>query len=109
MNGDAIKGLRKELGCTARDLATALGTDQTTILAWERGELFATKAAVDRMAALRAAGPKALVRSKSARKEGPMASLRDPDLWAVVRKLIAHPRLRDAVAKLAAEYDDPTD
>jgi hypothetical protein len=38
-----------------------------------------------------------------------MASLRDPDLWAVVRKLIAHPRLRDAVAKLAAEYDDPTD
>ena len=33
MSPEAIKALRKELACTARELATSIGTDQATVLA----------------------------------------------------------------------------
>ena len=36
-------------------------------------------------------------------------ALADPDLWRLLRKLIAHQELRTAVAKLAEAYDDPAD
>jgi hypothetical protein len=38
-----------------------------------------------------------------------MRVLADPALWEVVRKLVAHKKLRDEVAKLAASYPDPAD
>ena len=82
-----------------------LGLEQATVLAWEKGELFPTKAYVDKMAALRAKGPGAI--PKKAKGEAPMKVLADPALWEVVRKLAAHKKLRDEVVKLAASYPDP--
>ena len=105
MTPDDIKALRKELACTAKDLAAALGTDQTTVLAWEKGDLFPTKAYVDKMEALRARGPAAI--PKKAKGVDPMKVLADPGLWELVRKLVAHKKLRDEVQKLAGAYPDP--
>jgi transcriptional regulator with XRE-family HTH domain len=102
---DAIKALRKELSCTARELAAALDLDQLTVLAWERGELFPTKGNVDAMHALAAKGPGAVPRK--AKGVDPMKVLADPGLWEIVRKLTVHKKLRDDTAKLAASYDDP--
>lgn len=56
MTPDALKLLRKSLGCTAKELAAALELDQATVLAWERGELFPTKRHIDAMVALAAKG-----------------------------------------------------
>ena len=36
-----------------------------------------------------------------------MKVLADPQLWELVRKLAAHKKLRDEVAKLAQAYPDP--
>lgn len=105
MTPDELKALRRELSCTAKELAHALGIEQATVLAWEKGELFPTKTFVDRMNELRAKGPGAIPkRSKGA---DPMKVLADPALWELVRKLAAHKRLRDEVVKLAAAYEDP--
>ena len=60
MSPDDIKSLRKDLACTAKELAQALGIEQATVLAWEKGDLFATKPYVDKMEALRAKGPAAI-------------------------------------------------
>jgi transcriptional regulator with XRE-family HTH domain len=109
MTGDAIKALRKELGCTARELGGALGLDQETVLAWERGDLFPTKQFVDHMEQLRTAGPSAVPRRKRGAPASPLHALADPDLWKLIRKIIAHPALRDAAAKLAEGYADPID
>jgi DNA-binding transcriptional regulator YiaG len=102
---DEIKALRKELACTAKELAAALGVDQATVLAWEKAELFPTKAYVDEMNALRAKGPGAVPRK--AKGSDPMQSLADPKVWELVRKIVANKRLRDEVAKLADKYPDP--
>ena len=107
MTPDDIKGLRKELACTAKELAQALGIEQATVLGWEKGDLFPTKAFVDKMAALAAKGPAAI--PKKAKGADPMKTLADPPLWELVRKLAAHKKLRDEVAKLAAPYPDPKD
>jgi transcriptional regulator with XRE-family HTH domain len=104
---DDIKALRKDLACTAKELAQALGIEQATVLAWEKGELFATKPYVDKMEALRAKGPSAI--PKKAKGDAPMKVLADPALWELVRKLAAHKKLRDDVMKLAAGYPDPKD
>ncbi len=105
MKPDAIKALRKDLGCTARDLANALDLDQATVLAWERGELFPTKRLVDAMTALAAKGPGGVPRR--AKAGDPSKSLADPLVWEIVRKLLVHKKLRDDVAKLADGYPDP--
>jgi transcriptional regulator with XRE-family HTH domain len=102
---DEIKALRKELVCTAKELAQALGIEQGTVLAWEKGDLFPTKAFVDKMAALRLRGPASI--PKKAKGAEPMKVLADPALWELVRKIVAHKKLRDEVAKLAAPYADP--
>jgi transcriptional regulator with XRE-family HTH domain len=102
---DEIKALRKDLACTAKELAQALGTDQATVLSWEKGELFPTKAWVDKMAQLRARGPASI--PKKAKGAEPMKVLADPALWELVRKLVANKKLRDDVVKLAAAYPDP--
>jgi transcriptional regulator with XRE-family HTH domain len=109
---DDIKELRRSLRCTAKELAAALGLEQAEVLAWEKGDLFPTKKHVLAMGALREKGPDAIVhkrRGKPAPARGPMAALRDPDLWALVRKLAAHPTLFDEARKLADGYEDPAD
>ena len=62
MTPEELKALRKELSCTAKELAATLGVEQKDVLAWEKAELFPTKVFVDRMEALRAKGPSAIVR-----------------------------------------------
>jgi transcriptional regulator with XRE-family HTH domain len=106
MTPDDIKELRKALACTAKELAAALGVDQATVLAWEKAELFPTKAYVDQMAALRAKGPGGVPRKAKAGAD-PVKALADPQLWELVRKLAAHKKLRDEVVKLAEKYPDP--
>jgi transcriptional regulator with XRE-family HTH domain len=106
MSPDDLKALRKDLACTAKELAQALGIEQATVLAWEKGDLFPTKAFIDKMAALRAKGPSSIPK-KAKGGEPPMKVLADPQLWELVRKLAAHKKLRDEVAKLAAPYPDP--
>jgi transcriptional regulator with XRE-family HTH domain len=107
MAPDDIKALRKELACTAKELAAALDVDQATVLAWEKAELFPTKAYIDKMNALRAKGPSAIPRK--AKTADPMQALGDPAVWQLVRKLLVHKKLRDEAAKLAEKYPDPID
>ena len=107
MSPEDIKALRQELGCTARELATALGLDQETVLAWERGDLFPTKRLVGKMDELRQKGPSAIPKRKKGQNPAPFQLLASPELWLLLRKLIAHPELRTAVTKLAEGYPDP--
>ncbi len=107
MTSDEIKALRKELSCTAKELAQAMGIEQATVLAWEKGELFPTKQYVDRMNQLRQRGPSAI--PKKSRGDAPMKVLAEPALWELLRKLVAHKKLRDDVLKLASAYADPKD
>jgi len=106
MSPDEIKALRKELACTARELAASIGTDQATVLAWERADLFPTKANVDRMRDLQVKGPGAIVRKAKASAD-PVKALADPQVWTLLRKIATHKKLRDEVAKLAEGYPDP--
>jgi transcriptional regulator with XRE-family HTH domain len=103
---DDIRTLRKELACTAKELAAAIEVDQATVMAWERADRFPTKAHVDRMQALRAKGASAIPR-RSKGTSDPMKTLADPGFWELVRKIATHKKLRDDVAKLAEAYPDP--
>src|SRR3954471_18866465 len=47
-----LKQLRKELSCTAKELALTLGIEPKELAAWEAGELFPTKRYVGEMEAL---------------------------------------------------------
>ena len=107
MTPDQLRQLRKELSCTAKELATALGLEQATVMAWEKGELFPTKQVIDKMEALREKGPTAIVRKAKGKSTDPLKVLADPQLWELVRKLAVHKQLRDEVTKMAAEYKDP--
>jgi DNA-binding transcriptional regulator YiaG len=109
MSPEDIKALRQELGCTARELAAALSLDQETVLAWERGDLFPTKRLVGTMEELRRKGPSAVPKRKRGQNPAPLELLASPDLWLLLRKLIAHPELRTAAMKLAESYPDPTE
>src|SRR4051812_16997149 len=102
MAPEDIKALRKELGCTARELATALGIEQEEVLAWERGDLFPTKQWVSKMETLRAKGPQAIPRKKKTQRgQTPMVALANADVWRLFRKLLVHPEFRASVAELA--------
>ncbi len=105
MTPDDLKALRKELACTAKELAAALGLEQATVLAWEKGDLFPTKPFIDKMEAFRAKGPGSI--PKKAKGSDPLKQLGDPAVWELLRKLLVHKKLRDEVAKLAAGYPDP--
>ena len=105
MTPEEIKAVRKDLSCTAKELALALDLEQATVLAWEKGDLFPTKQYIDKMLALRTKGPGAVPRkSKGA---DPIKVMTDPVFWEIVRKLAAHKKLRDEVTKLSAGYPDP--
>jgi transcriptional regulator with XRE-family HTH domain len=108
MTPEDLKTLRRELSCTARELGDALGFDQATVLAWERGELFPTKRAIQAMAKLQALGPTAVPRKKKrSAPSSPLEALADPALWQLIRKLLVHAPLRASVDKLAEAYEDP--
>ena len=107
-----LKQLRKELSCTAKELATTLGIEPKEYAAWEAGELFPTKKYVGELEALRKKGAASIVRTpkgKAAAAKVGMARLADPKLWELVRKLAEHPTLFDQVSKLAETYADPTE
>lgn len=108
MSPEQIKALRQELSCSTRELATAVGVDQATLLAWEKGELFPTKKHVSRLEQVRAKGPDGIERRpRPGAAVTPMAALADPALWELIRKLIAYPDLRRSAEQLAHGYDDP--
>lgn len=109
MSPEEIKELRTTLQCTTRELGEAVGVDQKTIIEWEAGRLFPTKKFVDRMLAVKEKGPSAIPKKARGAAPSPMRVLADPALWEIVRKLVAHKRLRDEVAKLAATYADPAE
>ena len=109
MTPEDIKLLRKELGCTARDLATTLGIEQREVLAWEAGELFPTKRFVEQMKALREKGPSAVLKTAKGKAVAPTDRVSDPAFWAVVKKLMLHPALYDQVSKLADKFDEKKD
>lgn len=109
MSPEDIKALRQELGCTARELAAALGVEQDAVLAWERGDLFPTKRLVGKMDELRQKGPSAIPKRRRGPATSPFQAMADPALWRLVRKLVAHPELRAAVMKLAEPYADPAE
>lgn len=109
MTAEDIKALREELRCTARELAAALGIEQATVLAWESGELFPTKRHCAQMEALRQKGPSAIPKKAKGAQPSVMKVLGDPQLWELLRKLLAHKKLRDEVSKLAQSYPDPAD
>jgi len=109
MTPQAIKELRTALGCTAKELARALGLEPSVVLSWEQGETFPTKRHVGEMEALRAKGPSAIPRPAKKGAQPPYRLLADPALWELVRKLLAHPELRRATTELAASYPDPND
>ena len=111
MSPDELKQLRKELSCTAKELALTLGIEPKELAAWEAGELFPTKRYVGELEALRKKGPTSILRApkgKSVAKTG-MARLADAKLWELVRKLLEHPALFDQVSKLAEAYPDPAE
>lgn len=105
MTPEEVKRARTALKCTAKELAAALGVEPSTIGAWERGELFPTKKHVEELARLVAAGPNAVPRK--AKGADPLDALRDPDVWTLLRKLLAHPKLRAEIEKIAEKYEDP--
>ena len=107
MSPDEIRALRKDLSCTAKELAAALGIDQATVLAWEKAELFPTKAFVVRMGELRARGSGAIPRKGRGPSADPAKALADPKVWELLRKIAVHKKLRDEVSKLAEPYADP--
>ena len=76
------------------------------MLAWEKAELFPTKAYVDQMNALRARA-RAPFRARPRPAPIPSRALADPQVWELLRKIAAHKKLRDEVAKLAEKYPDP--
>jgi transcriptional regulator with XRE-family HTH domain len=102
---DEVKRARTALQCTTKELAAALGVDAATVAGWERGELFPTKKHVEELARLVAAGPSAV--PKRAKGPDPLEALRDPDVWTLLRKILAHPKLRAEVARIAEKYEDP--
>jgi transcriptional regulator with XRE-family HTH domain len=109
---EELKQLRKELSCTAKELATTLGIEPKEIAAWEAGELFPTKRYVGELEALRKKGAGAVVRApkgKASTAKVGMARLADAKLWELVRKLAEHPALFDQVSKLAEAYPDPSE
>ena len=106
-----IQKLRKELSCTARELAATLGVDPKDVSAWESGERFPTKRHVEALRALREKGPSAVVRQARGKVQQKLGveRLSDPEFWRVVRKLVMHPALFEQVVKLSAQYHDPSD
>lgn len=108
MSPEALKQLRQELGCSLGELSATLEVDVKTLLAWEAGDLFPTKKHVDRLLELKETGGSGLVRrGRRPKPASGLDALEDPRLWAIVKKLAAHPDFLIEVEKLATRYGDP--
>jgi transcriptional regulator with XRE-family HTH domain len=109
VTAEEIRALRRALRCTPTELAEALGVSRQLVMQWEEEERFPTKRHVGMMEALRTKGRGAVPRIRGRRdaEHDPMKVLADPELWRLVRKLLAHPELRTRVLALAKSYDDP--
>lgn len=105
MSPDEIRTLRRELSMSQRDLAEALSIEVELVRAWERDEAFPTRAAIVAMEKLRANPP----RRAPKRAPSVFQLLGDPGFMTLVRKLLAHPKLRAEVERLAADHPDPLD
>jgi len=111
LTGDQIKQLRRDLRCTTRELASALGLENSEIQAWESSERFPTKQLVVQMDQLRARGPSAIERKTTKRLVSEpigLARLSDPEFWMLMQKLAAHPKLFAEAVELARAYTDPS-
>lgn len=104
MSPDDLRALRKDLNLTQRQLAEALDLDVELVRQWEKGERFPTRANCTAMEALRKSPPRRLPKNPS-----PLELLADPGFFLLVRKLLAHPKLRAEAEKLASNYPDPLD
>lgn len=104
MTPDELKKARLTLKCTAKELSIALGVEPSTVTAWERGDMFPTKQYVEKIQEFLASGPAAI--PKKAKGADPLDALRDPEVWALIRKVVAYPRLRAELQKLADKYED---
>lgn len=110
MTPEQIKKLRSNLRCTARELAATLDVPLTEVQEWEAGEQFPTKRWVTQLEKLGALGPGAITRKKSkgsAATVSAMDQLDNPELWQIVRKLLAHQKFFGEVSQLAEKYEDP--
>ncbi len=106
MEADEIRALRKRLGLTMGQLGEKLGVPQATVIQWEHGERFPTKAHVAKLEALaREESVKPARAEETASIYAPF--LAEDGLWVLLRKLLFHPELRKRVLDLAASYDDP--
>jgi transcriptional regulator with XRE-family HTH domain len=111
VTAEEIKTLRKELRCTSRELAEALGLELSVVMAWEDEEMFPTKRHVTQMEKLRTQGPGAVPRKRRGRGAtgSPLKLLAEPEIWGLIRKLLVHAELREQVQKLAEAYPEPED
>jgi transcriptional regulator with XRE-family HTH domain len=105
LSPEQIKQLRSKLGLTAQELAQTLGVELRELQAWEQGERFPTKRTVKRLQALAEEEQKASGSFATAHQG--LERLSDPEFWALVRKLIAHPKLFADAQALSKQYDDP--
>jgi transcriptional regulator with XRE-family HTH domain len=107
-DAEAIRMLRAHLKCTRKELAETLGIEPSLVASWERGEQFPTKRICEKLLKIKEQGASAIVR-----KQKPKAATRaenvlsDPEFWRLIRKLIAHPTLRQDAEKLAQSFADP--
>jgi transcriptional regulator with XRE-family HTH domain len=104
MSPEDIRTLRNDLALTQRQLAEALKIDVDLVRRWEREEEFPTRDHCQAMAKLRTSPPP---KSHKGANLTPMQVLGDPKFFTLLRKLVAHPKLRGEVERLAAEYPDP--
>ena len=105
MSPDEIRGLRKDLNLTQRQLSEALKVEVEVVRAWEREEEFPTRALCASMEKLRVNPPPRIPKNNPS----PVQLLGDPKFFTLLRKLVAHPKLRAETEKLASDYADPLD
>lgn len=100
MSPEELRSFRKATSLSQRQLAEALGVEVELVRAWEAGQRFPTKAHCDAMAGLRDRGPK---------PAAPDAAqlFADPAFLALLRKLLAHPALREKCLTAARDFEDP--
>jgi len=108
VTGEQIVALRKEIGCTRKQLAAELRVTPELVTDWELGRRFATRRVVRQLARLRERRQPAVApgRSGQAGSAEPLQALLEPELWQLLRKLLAYPELRRRASALADEYED---
>jgi transcriptional regulator with XRE-family HTH domain len=102
MTAEDILALRKGLRLTQRQLAEAQNIDVDTVRQGERAEAFPTRGHVEALGVLKDRAP-----APRKAPAGPYRALADPGFPALLRKLLAHPKLLAEALKLAEAWPDP--